>query len=130
MAITNEFGLSSLQKLKSGRGYWAASGQVQASTNAKPVILINNIGQLDSIMTVSFGGAVENSDINASTKSLIELYVDDSILYSFTMNPLDGGNPHQTDFSLFIPANTSVRIDITDLDATGKHTTMIKGYYV
>jgi len=130
MAITNDFGLSSLQKLKSGRGYWAASGQVQASTNAKPVILINNIGQLDSIMTVSFGGAVENSDINASTKSLIELYVDDSILYSFTMNSLDGGNSHQTEFSLFIPANTSVRIDITDLDTTGKHTTMIKGYYV
>lgn len=130
MAITNDFGLSSLQKLKSGRGYWAASGQVQASTNAKPVILINNIGQLDSIMTVSFGGAVENSDINASTKSLIELYVDDSILYSFTMNALDGGNSHQTEFSLFIPANTSVRIDITDLDTTGKHTTMVKGYYV
>ena len=130
MAITNAFGLSSLQKLKSGRGYWAASGQVQASTNAKPVILINNIGQLDSIMTVSFGGAVENSDINASTKSLIECYVDDSILYSFTMNSLDGGNSHQTEFSLFIPANVSFRLDVTDLDTTGKTTTMIRGYYL
>ena len=130
MAITNDFGLSSLQKLKSGRGYWAASGQIQASTNAKPVILINNIGQLDSIMTVSFGGAVENSDINASTKSLIECYVDDSILYSFTMNSLDGGNSHQTEFSLFIPANVSFRLDVTDLDTTGKTTTMIRGYYL
>ena len=130
MAITNDFGLSSLQKLQSGRGYWAASGQIQASTNAKPVILINNIGQLDSIMTVSFGGAVENSDINASTKSLIECYVDDSILYSFTMNSLDGGNSHQTEFSLFIPANVSFRLDVTDLDTTGKTTTMIRGYYL
>ena len=130
MAITNDFGLSSLQKLKSGRGYWAASGQVQASTNAKPVILINNIGELDRIMTVSFGGAVENSDINASTKSLIECYVDDSILYSFTMNSLDGGNSHQTEFSLFIPANVSFRLDVTDLDTTGKTTTMIRGYYL
>jgi hypothetical protein len=130
MAITNDFGLSSLQKLKSGRGWWAASGQIQASTNNKPVIDILNVGQLDSIVTISFGGAAENSDINLGNKSLIECYVDDSILYSFTVNSLDGGNPHQTEFSLFIPANTSFRLDITDLDATGKHTTLVKGYYV
>ena len=130
MAITNQFGLSSQQILKSNRGYWAASGQIDASTNAKPVILITNIGQRDSIATVTFGGSVEDSDLTAGTYSKVECIVDVDIVYQVKVNSLDGMNPYFTEFSIFVPARTSLRIDITDADTTGKHTTLLRGYWL
>ena len=131
MAITNEFGLSVKQDLRvSNRGYWSASGKVAASTNAKPVIIINNVGQRDSIVTVTFGGAVTVADLNAGSNSYVELYIDDTVLFGVKVQTLDMGNPFMSEFSLFVPANSSLRVDITDIDATGDHTTMIRGYYL
>ena len=131
MAITNEFGLSVKQDLRvTKRGYWAASGKVGSSTNAKPVIIINNVGQRDSIVTVTFGGAATVADLNAGNASYLELYVNDSVLYAVKVQTLDMGNPFMAEFSLFVPANSNMRIDITDLNTTGDHTTMIRGYYL
>jgi len=131
MAITNEFGLSVKQDLRvSKRGYWSASGKVGASTNAKPVIIINNVGQRDSIVTVTFGGAATVADLNAGSASYVELYIDDTVLYAVKVQTLDMGNPFMTEFSLFVPANSSLRVDITDIDTTGDHTTLLRGYYL
>ena len=101
-----------------------------SSTNAKPVILINNVGQRDSIVTVTFGGAATVADLNAGNASYLELYVNDSVLYAVKVQTLDMGNPFMAEFSLFVPANSNMRIDITDLNTTGDHTTMIRGYYL
>jgi len=131
MAITNEFGLSVKQDLRvTKRGYWAASGKVASSTNAKPVIIINNVGQRDSIVTVTFGGAVTVADLNAGSNSYLELYVNDTVLFGVKVQTLDMGNPFMAEFSLFVPANSSIRVDVTDLDTTGDHTTMVRGYYL
>jgi hypothetical protein len=130
MAITNNFGLSSQQVLKSNKGYWAASGQVDASTNNKPVILIENIGQRDSVATVTFSGSIAAADLAAGNTSKVECIIDGDILYQVKVNSLDGFNPYFTEFTIFVPARTSFRIDITDSDTTGKHTTILRGYYL
>ena len=65
MAEINQFGLSTLQQWGDGKGWFSYSGLVTASTNAKPVILINNTGQRDSLVTIQFAGAVSSADLNA-----------------------------------------------------------------
>jgi len=131
MAEANQFGLSSLNQLDTGVGWYSFSGLVTASTNAKPVILINNTGQRDSMITVTFGGAVvTGGDLNAGTVSNIEVILGGLTIYQNKLQSLDMGNPFNFEVSLFIPRNSTLRIDVTDGDTTGKHTTMIRGYYV
>ena len=131
MAEANQFGLSSLNQLDTGVGWYSFSGLVTASTNAKPVILINNTGQRDSMITVTFGGAVvTGGDLNAGTASNVEVILGGLTIYQNKLQSIDMGNPFNFDVSLFIPRNSTLRIDVTDSDTTGKHTTMIRGYYV
>ena len=131
MAEANQFGLSSLNQLDTGVGWYSFSGLVTASTNAKPVILINNTGQRDSMITVTFGGAVvTGGDLNAGTASNVEVILGGLTIYQNKLQSIDMGNPFNFEVSLFIPRNSTLRIDVTDADTTGKHTTMIRAYYV
>ena len=131
MAEANQFGLSSLNQLDTGVGWYSFSGLVTASTNAKPVILINNTGQRDSMITVTFGGAVvTGGDLNVGTASNVEVILGGETIYQNKLQSIDMGNPFNFEVSLFIPRNSTLRIDVTDADTTGKHTTMIRGYYV
>jgi len=131
MAEANQFGLSSLNQLDTGIGWYSFSGLVSASTNAKPVILINNTGQRDSMITVTFGGSVvAGGDLNAGTASNVEIILGGLVIYQNKLQSVDMGNPFNFEVSLFIPRNSTLLIQVTDLDTTGKHTTMIRGYYV
>jgi len=131
MAEANQFGLSSLNQLDTGIGWYSFSGFVTSSTNRKPVILINNTGQRDSMITVTFGGAVvTGGDLTAGTSSNIEVVLGGETIYQNKLNTIDMGNPFNFDVSLFIPRNSTLIIYVTDADATGQHTTMIRGYYV
>ena len=131
MAEANQFGLSGLNQLSTGIGWFSFSGFVTSSTNRKPVILINNTGQRDSMITVTFGGAVvTGGDLNAGTSSNIEVVLGGDTIYQNKLNSIDMGNPFNFEASLFIPRNSTLIIYVTDADTTGKHTTMIRAYYV
>jgi len=131
MAEPNLFSLSGLNQLSTGIGWYSFSGLIDADTNAKPVILINNTGQRDSMITVSFAGAVELSDLNAGSKSVIAVLLGGLTIYQNKVQtiPVDGPWAN-TEFSLFIPRNSTLMINVTDSDTTGKHTTMVRAYYV
>jgi len=104
MAEANQFGLSSLNQLDTGIGWYSFSGLVTASTNAKPVILINNTGQRDSMITVTFGGAVvTGGDLNAGTASNVEVILGGLTIYQNKLQSIDMGNPFNFEVSLFIP---------------------------
>ena len=131
MAEPNLFSLSGLNQLDTGIGWYSFSGLVSSSTNAKPVILINNTGQKDSMITVTFGGAVvTGGDLNAGSVSNVEIILGSQVIYQNKIQTLDQGNPFNFDVSLFVPRNSTLRIDVTDADTTGGHTTMVRGYYV
>jgi len=130
MAEANTFGLSGLNQLATGIGWFSFSGLISASTNAKPVILINNTGQRDSMITITFGGAVAVADLNAGSVSNIQVILGGETIYQNKIQTLDMGNPFNFECSLFIPRNSTLRIDVTDADTTGKHTTMVRAYYV
>jgi len=130
MAEPNLFSLSGLNQLSTGVGWYSFSGLIAASTNAKPVVLINNTGQRDSMITVTFAGSVELSDLNAGSASVIALVLGGLTVYQNKIQTLDMGNPFAVEFSLFIPKNSTLIVYVTDSDTTGKHTTMIRAYYV
>jgi len=130
MAEANLFSLSGLNQLSTGVGWYSFSGLIAASTNAKPVVLINNTGQRDSMITVTFAGSVELSDLNAGSASVIALVLGGLTIYQNKIQTIDQGNPFAVEFSLFIPKNSDLVIYVTDLDTTGKHTTMVRAYYV
>jgi len=131
MAESNQFGLSGLNQLDTGIGWFSFSGFVTSSTNRKPVILINNTGQRDSMITVTFGGAVvTGGDLNAGSVSNVELVLGGETIYQNKIQTLDQGNPFNFEVSLFIPRNSTLIVYVTDADTTGKHTTMIRAYYV
>lgn len=130
MAELNTFGLSTQQLWGDGRGWFAYSGLVDADTNAKPVILVNNTGQRDSLVTVQFAGAVEVSDLNAGSNSNVQIHLGDDIIYQNKIQTLDMGNPFNMEVTLFVPKNSTFRVDVTDIDGTGKHTTVVRAHYV
>lgn len=131
MAEANTFGLSGLNQLSTGIGWFSFSGLVASSTNAKPVIHIRNTGQRDSMITVTFAGAVvTGGDLNAGSVSNVEVYLGAEVIFQNKIQTLDQGNPFNCEFSLFVPRNSTLRIDVTDADTTGYHTTMIRAYYV
>jgi len=131
MAEANQFGLSGLNQLSTGIGWFSFSGFVTSSTTRKPVILINNTGQRDSMITLTFGGAVvTGGDLNVGTTSNIEVVLGGETLYQNKINSVDMGNPFNFEASLFIPRNSTLIIYVTDTDTTGKHTSMIRAYYV
>ena len=130
MAEANQFGLSTLTQLSDGRGWYAYSGLISSSTNSKPVILVQNTGQRDAVVTVTFGGSVETSDLNAGSVSNIEIIIGGEVLYQNKCNSIDAGNPFNLEVSLFLPKNSTFRIDVTDADTTGKHTTMCRAMYL
>ena len=130
MAELNQFGLSTLQQWGDGKGWFSYSGLVTASTNAKPVILINNTGQRDSLVTIQFAGAVSSADLNAGTASNVEVYLGGDIVYQNKIQSIDGGNPFNMEVTMFVPKNSTFRIDVTDIDTTGKHTTVVRAHYV
>jgi len=131
MAEANQFGLSGLNQLSTGIGWFSFSGLVTSSTNRKPVILINNTGQRDSMITLTFGGAVvTGGDLNAGTASNIEVVLGGQTIYQNKLQSIDMGNPFNFEASLFIPRNSTLIIYVTDSDTTGKHTAMIRAYYV
>jgi hypothetical protein len=83
------------------------------------------------MITVTFGGAVvTGGDLNAGTASNVEVILGGLVIYQNKIQTVDMGNPFNFEVSLFIPRNSTLRIDVTDLDTTGKHTTMIRAYYV
>ena len=130
MAEINQFGLSTLQQWGDGKGWFSYSGLVTASTNAKPVILINNTGQRDSLVTIQFAGAVSSADLNAGPASYVEVYLGGDIVYQNKIQSIDGGNPFNMEVTMFVPKNSTFRIDVTDIDTTGKHTTVVRAHYV
>jgi len=131
MAEANQFGLSGLNQLSTGIGWFSFSGLVTSSTNRKPVILINNTGQRDSMITLTFGGGVvTGGDLNAGTASNIEVVLGGETIYQNKLQSIDMGNPFNFEASLFIPRNSTLIIYVTDADTTGKHTSMIRAYYV
>ena len=130
MAEINQFGLSTLQQWGDGKGWFSYSGLVTASTNAKPVILINNTGQRDSLVTIQFAGSVSVADLNAGTNSNVQIYLGGDIIYQNKIQSLDMGNPFNMEVTLFVPKNSTFRVDVTDIDGTGKHTTVVRAHYV
>ena len=130
MAELNQFGLSTLQQWGDGKGWFAYSGLVTASTNNKPVILVNNTGQRDSLVTIQFSGSVSVADLNAGTVSNVQIYLGGDIIYQNKISSIDGGNAFNMEVTLFVPKNSTFRIDVTDIDTTGKHTTVARAHYV
>jgi len=82
------------------------------------------------MITVTFAGSVELSDLNAGSASVIALVLGGLTVYQNKIQTLDMGNPFAVEFSLFIPKNSTLLINVTDSDTTGKHTTMVRAYYV
>jgi len=138
MAEPNLFSLSGLNQLSTGIGWYSFSGLIQTDTNAKPVILINNTGQRDSMITVTFAGAVNLADLTTGNDSVIALLLGGVTIYQNKVQtlPVSGatGLPlgiwANTEFSLFIPRNSTLLINVTDTTTVGKHTTMVRAYYV
>ena len=50
------------------------------ATNNKPVILVNNTGQRDSLVTIQFSGSVSVADLNAGTVSNVQIYLGGDII--------------------------------------------------
>jgi len=130
MAEANSFSLSGLNQLSTGVGWYSFSGLIACSTNAKPVIMINNTGQRDCMITVTFNGSVELSDLNAGSASVVAVLLGGETIVQNKVQTLDAGNPYSVEFSLFVPRNSTLQVYVTDLDTTGKTTTMIRAYYV
>jgi len=138
MAEPNLFSLSGLNQLSTGIGWYSFSGLIAASTNVKPVILINNTGQRDSMITVSFAGAVNLADLTTGNDSVVALLLGGVTIFQNKVQtlPVSGatglplGPWANTEFSLFIPRNSTLLINVTDTTTVGKHTTMVRGYYV
>jgi len=138
MAEPNLFSLSGLNQLSTGIGWYSFSGLIAANTNAKPVILINNTGQRDSMITVSFAGAVNLADLTTGNDSVVALLLGGVTIFQNKVQtlPVSGatglplGPWANTEFSLFIPRNSTLLINVTDTTTVGKHTTMVRGYYV
>jgi len=138
MAEPNLFSLSGLNQLSTGIGWYSFSGLIAANTNAKPVILINNTGQRDSMITVSFAGAVNLADLTTGNDSVVALLLGGVTIFQNKVQtlPVSGatglplGPWANTEFSLFIPRNSTLLINVTDTTTIGKHTTMVRGYYV
>lgn len=138
MAEANTFELSGLNQLHTGIGWYSFSGLIDASTNAKPVIMVNNTGQRDAMITVSFAGSVNLADLTTGNDSVIALLVGGVTLYQNKVQTtpvsattgLPVGPWANTEFSLFIPRNSSLLINVTDATTVGKHTTMVRAYYV
>jgi len=138
MAEPNLFSLSGLNQLSTGIGWYSFSGLITADTNAKPVILINNTGQRDSMITVSFAGAVNLADLTTGNDSVVALLLGGVTIFQNKVQTLPvsaaTGLPlgpwANTEFSLFIPRNSTLLINVTDNTTVGKHTTMVRAYYV
>ena len=130
MAEANTFSLSGLNQLSNGKGWYSYSGVIACTTNAKPVVLVNNTGQHDALVTVTFNGSVALADLNAGSNSVCQVILGGEIICQNKIQTLDAGNPYMFEVSLFVPKNSTFRIDITDADTTGKTTTMVRAYYV
>jgi len=130
MAEPNLFSLSGLNQLSNGKGWYSYSGLISCTTNSKPVVLVNNTGQHDALVTVTFNGSVELSDLNAGSNSVCHIYLGGEIVMQNKIQTIDAGNPYMFEVSLFVPKNSTFQIDITDADTTGKTTTMVRAYYV
>jgi len=130
MAEANTFSLSGLNQLATGIGWYSFSGLIDCTTNAKPVIMVNNTGQRDCMITVTFNGAVELSDLNAGSNSVLAILLGGETIVQNKIQTLDAGNPYMFEVSLFVPRNSSLLINVTDADTTGKTTTMVRAYYV
>lgn len=130
MAEANTFSLSGLNQLSTGVGWYSFSGLIACSTNEKPVIMINNTGQRDCMITVTFNGSVLLSDLNAGSGSVVAVKLGGETIVQNKIQTLDMGNPFSVEFSLFVPRNSTLQVYVTDTDTTGKTTTMIRAYYV
>jgi len=131
MAEPNLFSLSGLNQLSTGVGWYSFSGLITASTAVKPVILINNTGQRDSMITVAFGGAVNLADLTTGNDSVVALLLGGLTVYQNKVQTVPATGPWaNTEFSLFIPRNSTLLLNVTDTTTVGKHTTMIRAYYV
>jgi hypothetical protein len=79
---------------------------------------------------VTFNGSVALADLNAGSNSVCHIILGGEIICQNKIQTLDAGNPYMFEVSLFVPKNSTFRIDITDADTTGKTTTMVRAYYV
>jgi len=115
MAEPNLFSLSGLNQLSTGIGWYSFSGLITASTNVKPVILINNTGQRDSMITVTCAGAVNLADLTTGNDSVIALVLGGVTIFQNKIQTLPATGPWaNTEFSLFIPRNSTLLINVTD----------------
>ena len=130
MAEANTFSLSGLNQLSNGKGWYSYSGLISCTTNAKPVVIVNNTGQYDALVTVTFNGSVALADLNAGSNSCVHIILGDAIVMQNKIQTLDAGNPYMFEVSLFVPKNSTFRIDVTDADTTGKTTTLVRAHYV
>ena len=131
MAEPNLFSLSGLNQLSTGIGWYSFSGLITASTNVKPVILINNTGQRDSMITVTCAGAVNLADLTTGNDSVVALVLGGVTIFKNKIQTLPATGPWaNTEFTLLIPPNSTLLINVTDTTTVGKHTTMVRAYYV
>ena len=131
MAEPNLFSLSGLNQLSTGIGWYSFSGLIAANTNVKPVILINNTGQRDSMITVTCAGAVNLADLTTGNDSVVTLVLGGVTIFQNKIQTLPATGPWaNTEFSLFIPRHSTLLINVTDTTTVGKHTTMVRAYYV
>jgi len=130
MAEANTFSLSGLNQLHTGIGWYSFSGLIACTDQSKSVIKINNTGQRDAMITVTFNGSVDLGNLNAGSASAISLNLGGITIVQNKVQSIDEGNPYSVEFSLFIPRNSSLEVLVVDVDTTGKTTTMIRAYYV
>jgi len=83
------------------------------------------------MITVTFAGAVNLADLTTGNDSVIALLLGGVTIYQNKVQTIPAPGPWaNTEFSLFIPRNSTLLINVTDADTTGKHTTMVRAYYV
>jgi len=83
------------------------------------------------MITVSFAGAVNLADLTTGNDSVIALLLGGVTIFQNKVQTLPATGPWaNTEFSLFIPRNSTLLINVTDTTTVGKHTTMVRAYYV
>jgi len=121
--------VSALQTLESNAGVYAYSGAVACTTSSKSVVLIQDSGYRDSLYEFTFSGSYVAADLAASSRSNFAIILNDTTILNLRINAIELSPTYAT-VQLFIPRNSSLRVDQTDLDTTGTCTTMLRGYFL
>jgi hypothetical protein len=83
------------------------------------------------MITVTCAGAVNLADLTTGNDSVIALLLGGVTIFQNKIQTLPATGPWaNTEFSLFVPRNSTLLINVTDTTTVGKHTTMVRAYYV